>query len=172
MRAQEEMTEEMRRQQELSQQQMQPFLNTGTMANAELGSRLAGGFDPANIASSPAYQFREQEGQRALQNQLLASGMSQSGEAMRRAQEFGQGLASTEVDAEFGRFATLNNQLANQANMGLSAAGGISNLNTNIGNINAANTAGQTNQITQGIGTLLANQIVGYDAMGRPIYRQ
>jgi hypothetical protein len=56
-----------------------------------------------DVTQTPGYQFRMDEGMRALQNQLAARGLSMSGAQLRGAQRYGQGLASEEYGAEYAR---------------------------------------------------------------------
>lgn len=59
------------------------------------------------ITSSPDYQFRMQEGQRALERSASAKGMRNSGGLLRSLVQFGQGQASSAYDAEIQRIMTM-----------------------------------------------------------------
>ena len=68
---------------------------------------------PGDVASNPAYQFLQQQGQQALERTLGANQQRFSGGAMTEAQKFGQGLAGQ-------YFGQLTNTLGNAANLELS----------------------------------------------------
>jgi len=106
---------------------LQPFYDTGQQANEQLSQLMQ---DPSSVQESPAYNFRVEEGERALRNQLAASGMSQSGAAMRRALELGQQMGSQEYDNQFNRLQGVGQQ-------GAMAAGDMANLYRDTGGVEA-----------------------------------
>jgi len=63
------------------------------------------------LQQDPGYQFRLQQGMKALQQQGAAGGQMFSGGQLKAAQQYGQGLASQEYDAAYNR-ALGQNQLA------------------------------------------------------------
>lgn len=117
-----------------------------------------GGLTPAaGFTATPGYQFRLNEGVKALDRSAAARGTMRSGQQMKAVQRFGEGLASDEWNnyragvgqlAGFGGAATGQQANANQAlatGLANSAiAGGQARVSgyANMGNI-AANTAGQ-----------------------------
>jgi len=50
-----------------------PYSQAGVGATNQLSSRLTQGFNPGDLTQDPGYQFRLQEGQKALQSSLAAS---------------------------------------------------------------------------------------------------
>ena len=94
------------------------------------------------LQMDPGYAFREQQGMKALQQQLSAGGLGASGSALKAGQRFGQDLASQEYGNAYNRFmANRANQMAllqGGVSTGLGAAGGIgsaaSGTGQNIGN--------------------------------------
>lgn len=131
---------------------------TPANSNAAIGS--AGGpqvQQAADLAfqNSPDYSFAFNQGMQALQRSAAASGTLQSGGQVKAATEFGQGLASQQFGNYFNRLSSL-------ANIGQSAAAGVSNTaltggaqqgNTlqGIGTAQAAGTVGAGNAISGGI---------------------
>lgn len=92
-------------------------------ARSRLGEMYEGDFD---LQMDPGYQFRLAEGEKALARRRAAGGGRFGGAALREAAEFGQGLASQEYGAAFGRQAGLARgadiQGMQQAGMGQQAA--------------------------------------------------
>lgn len=60
-------------------------------------------FTGDNLENDPGYQFRREEGQRALEHAAAARGAARGGNHMRDLIAFGQGLASEEFDRAYGR---------------------------------------------------------------------
>lgn len=63
------------------------------------------GIDPAQVHNDPAYKFRLQQGQQALENRASARGGTRGGNLMSELVTFGQGMASQEYDNAFRRAA-------------------------------------------------------------------
>lgn len=117
-----------------------------------------------NYKKSTGYQFRVNEGGRALDNSYASRGVGQSGAAAKAALNYGQNIAS----GEFGNYI---NQLFGISNQGLSAANAqagvgsamvntITNNNQNAADAasNAALLKGQANgNLYAGIGNALGN---------------
>lgn len=154
-----------------AEQAIQPYSQEGLKAQQELSQRLQAGFDPSGITSDPGYQFRLAEGQKALERSLAAQGLGESGAAMRASQELGQGMASSAYDTAYNQWLQRNQQLAGMGQSGQQAAGNIDGLYGNMGNVQAAATAEQSNVLNRTLAGLLGQQIIGYDEQGRPIYR-
>ena len=115
--------------------------------------------------SDPSYQFRFEQGQKANERSLAAKGLLNSGNAAAELQNYGQNMASTEFQAQFGRLmegmsgvskqydvqqqrlmqmAGINNDPTSAARMNLQAEGiNTDRLNTansyNLGMTNAEN---------------------------------
>jgi hypothetical protein len=103
----------------------------------------------AELQMDPGYAFRQQQGQKALQQQLAAGGLGGSGSALKAATRFGQDMASQEYGNAYNRFmANRANQigmLQGGANTGFGAAQGIGNIYMGTGT-NLANVFGNTAQ--------------------------
>jgi hypothetical protein len=154
-----------------SRSDQMPWMQAGQSTLADLlGQMRGGGFDtkmdPSQIANDPGFQFRMQEGQKALERSAAARGGLNSGGFMKGMARYSQGLASDEYGKAWER-----NQMDNQnrfgrmyqmAGMGqnsaqnLGALGGqyansMSDLYGAIGNAQAAGTMGVANGISGGI---------------------
>ena len=57
----------------------------------------------AEAAQDPGYQFRLEEGQRALEQSAAAKGMLRTGNTWKDLQRYGQGMATSEYDKVYGR---------------------------------------------------------------------
>lgn len=117
--------------------QLSPYQQSGLQANQQLSDALAAGFNPTDLQNDPGYQFRLQQGMQGLQRQLGASGLGQSGAALKAAQEYGQGLASQEYQDAYNRWLGQNQQLAGLSGQGYGAAQNIADLYGDMGGINA-----------------------------------
>lgn len=120
------------------------------------------------LQMDPGYAFRQQQGQKALQQQLAAGGLSGSGSALKAATRFGQDMASQEYGNAYNRFmANRANQISmlqGGANTGFGAAQGIGNVymgtGTNLANVfgnTAQQMAAATGNLTQAGGQNLVN---------------
>lgn len=117
-----------------------PTVNTSNRFEAGLSDaelRLKNLLDnPDSIQQTAAYKFRVNQGQEALQRQLAAKGMLNSGNRLMELTKYGQDMASQEYDAQYGR---LGNLLGNYSQSWI----GDKNANTSLFNAqaNAWNTA-------------------------------
>lgn len=118
-------------------QQFAPYGEAGLAAQKQLADSLAAGFTPGDLASDPGYQFRLEQGSKALNRSLASQGMANSGRAIKAAQEYGQGLAANEYAEAYRRWLQGLAPLQQQANQGYSAAQNIGNAYANLGNIQA-----------------------------------
>lgn len=128
-----------------AQAQFQPYAQAGrqALANMQAPSLEA-------LQNDPGYQFRLQEGQRALENSFAARGLGQSGAALRAAQEYGQGLADQTYNDFFRRQAQM-------ANTGFGAARGLGSIYGGLGSDLAQMQlarANQRNRLFGGLGAL------------------
>lgn len=102
----------------------QPFLQSGTAANARLADLYGlNGPDAQKAAfggfqTSPGFEFAKNQGIRALDSSAAKRGMLLSGNQQQAVQEFGTGLASQ----EFNRYI---DDLVGQATRGQAAAQGV-----------------------------------------------
>lgn len=178
---------------------MQPFLQSGTSANQRLsdllgisGNTTSSGygslnapFDATDLQNSPGYQFQLQQGTKAMNQSLGAQGNLFSGQALKAAQTFGQGLADQTYNDAYNRYLQTNQQTYNQLN-GVSGSGqnaaanlgavGQNYANTqttgleNVGNINANKTVAQNTATNQGLAGLI-NGNYGFTGGGLSSYQ-
>jgi len=120
------------------------------------------------LQMDPGYAFREQQGMKALQQQLSAGGLGASGSALKAGQRFGQDLASQEYGNAYNRFmANRANQMAllqNASQTGFGAAQGIGNAAVGTGTNLAANYQNLGQTVGQGLvntGSAYANAAMG-----------
>lgn len=124
-----------------------PWRDLGQWATAELGRKTRSGalelprFAPPSAEEArrtPGYQFRQQEGTKALDRRINAGGMHFSGAAIKAGQRYSQNVASNEYDKVFSRAVgeyemDINNRLndrglmTNLAQMGVGATQGTAN---------------------------------------------
>lgn len=139
---------------------LQPTYDTGQSALQQ----LAGGNLMDNYKTSDAYKFNLAEGQNAINNNMAARGLGNSGAALKELTKYQTGLLSQDqqqhYNNEFNRLNALAGYGNNAANNMASAAGAYgSNLSNNImglGNATAAANIAQANNNTallqQGLG--------------------
>ena len=125
-------------------------------------------YTPADFATNidPGYAFRLSQGQEATNRMANMGGGMISGNALRGAQDYTQGLASTEYGNAFNRFQTgrtnIYNTLAGiagigqnaystSANAGTTAAGNIGTTIANAGAAQAGGQIGASNAISGGL---------------------
>lgn len=117
--------------------------------------------------TSPGYEFRLEEGQRALDRSAAARGRLNSGAQERRTIEFGQGMASQEFNNYANRLAELaqfgQNSAAQTGTFRQNAAQGIGNAITQQGAAQASGTVGSSNALTQGLSNVGFNLQSGLD---------
>lgn len=148
---------------------LNPYMQTGSNANGELGYLLglggtdsSGGtlgnagslgqsFTMADYQADPGYAFRLQQGQQALDRAASAGGKYFSGQAIKSLSDYNQNAASNEYQNAYNRYTQNQNNLYNKLG-GLSSAG--QQASTNLGQINSNLTSGQATA-----GTNAANQI-------------
>jgi hypothetical protein len=123
-------------------------------------------FGMSDFQADPGYQFRQQEGEKAMQRAASAAGGLGSGKFLKDAMRFSQGLASDEYGRAYDRYGTdiarQINPLQALAGQGQSAANTIGDYRTQGGNAQAAGRIGQanawSNALTQGMGWYQNNQ--------------
>lgn len=169
----------------IEQQNLAPYMSTGTSANSALGNLTGLGtanpltsplLSPISVSeqtlqTTPGYQFNLQQGLKSVQNSAAARGLGTSGAALKGAASYATGLADSTYQNQF------NNALTNQTNqfnrlMGLTdlganaAAGvgqaavstgqGIASSDIAGGNALAAGTVGAGNAISSAYPNYLA----------------
>lgn len=142
-----------------SLQRMRELLGIGGDASAKGYGTLGGAVSPVDVTSDPGYQFGFSQGQTALNNQLGARGMRNSGAALKAAARYGNDYGTTKYNDAFNRVianrsAQLNplQSLAGAAQTGAStvAQAGQNYGNTVSGNQTALGNALGANSLSQG----------------------
>lgn len=133
------------------------LMGTSGNATAEGYGSLGRGFSMADFEKDPGYQFRFDEGMKALERTQAAKGGLFSGGAMRESQRYGQGLASQEFNSAFDRFNTSQNNVFNRLNS-LTSSG--QNAATQTGNF-GANATNQANNARMSGAAARAGGVVG-----------
>lgn len=113
----------------------------------EAGARALGGMENADFQrdfsmgdfqADPGYQFRMQEGMKALQGSAAARGSLNSGATLKALTKYGQDFASNEYTNAYNRFNSDRdrrfNRLASLAGVGQTATNQMQAANTNFGN--------------------------------------
>jgi hypothetical protein len=126
---------EQKRQFEIGQNNMAPWLGAGRQALTAQQQLMGLGSDSTNqlsaLANSPGYKFRLQQGQQGLESGLAARGGMGGGKAYTGAIDYNQNFASNEYNNRLNQLAGLSGtgqtSAQNMANMG-------SNYATNYGN--------------------------------------
>lgn len=121
---------------------LNPYMDTGKQANTLLqnalsSGQLGGNFNPGDLTKDPGYQFKLGQGEQALGRKQAAGGNYFSGQALKEAQQYGQGLADQTYADAFNRDLTrqqnLYNILSGQQNQGRSAATNYGGYASDIG---------------------------------------
>ena len=91
-----------------AQAELDPYMATGKQANTQLQNALSGGqlggtFTPGDLTQDPGYQFRLAQGEQALGRKQSAGGNYFSGQALKEAQQYGQGLADQTYNDAYNR---------------------------------------------------------------------
>lgn len=182
-----------------SQEALDPYLEAGKQGNERLSfllglsgdpngegfGSLGEKFTPGDFTADPGYNFRLQEGQKAIDRSLGARGKVFSGEALTDAQNFGQGLADQTYNDAYNRWRAgqqdIYSRYANLSNTGQTAANTLTGINDNVGNAQANNTIAQSNLINRGLSSIFgadlsgvngsgARKVIGRRTDGSPIY--
>ena len=169
-----------------AQNQLFQMLGLGGDTTAANYGKYAKDFGMSDFTTDPGYQFRLEQGMKALNASAAAKGMGVSGANIKGATEYGQNMGSQEYQNAFNRYQTnRNNQIsplmdftrfgqasaagsaAAASNLGSNLGTTYSNLGTNLGktatDAGAAEAGGYIaggNAINQTIGNL-GNQYMG-----------
>lgn len=135
--------------------QQQNILNPYSQAGYSSLNSLQNNDFMNNWQQDPGYQFRLQEGQKAINNAAAARGMGNSGATMKALADYGQNAASAEYDKvynrNYNRLSGLLNSGQNASNNMATVSGAYgSNISNNImgqGNASAAAQIGQYNTL-------------------------
>ena len=131
---------------------LDPYAKAGTTSL----SSLADGSFMNNWQQDPGYQFRMQEGMKAINNASAARGMSNSGATMKALANYGQNQASNEYNnvynRNYGRLSDLasngQNAATNQAGYSQNYANAVGNNIIGVGNAQAANSQAASNRMS------------------------
>jgi hypothetical protein len=168
-------TAEQQREFDANQANLKPFRDAGLSVLPELQSGTAPGgefnrnFTLADFNQDPGYQFRMDQGQKALEASAAARGGVLSGGALKAISQYGQDYASGEYSNAYNRFnndqTTRFNRLSALAGTGQTATNTIGTLGTQTaadiaqntigaGNARASGYVGSANAINNGISSL------------------
>lgn len=154
---------------------LQPYTSNGPAAANRLAALAGLGGDGNSVADAlrqdPGYQFRMSEGIGALDRSAASKGLLLSGAQLKGINDYGQGMASSELNNAFNRTAAV-------ADAGRGAANNIATLQSGRGNALANLATGQassnqnlttntTNAVTDINRTNTNNQIQAQTAIGQ-----
>ena len=123
---------------------LQPFFSQGP----EFGS-MSRDFSMADYQADPGYQFRLEQGAKALERAGAAKGMALSGAQMKGLTDYNSGMASQEYGNAYNRFmqnrTTRFGELSNLAGLGQSSVGQTGQLGANTATQMSGNLTGAAN---------------------------
>lgn len=89
---------------------LDPYMQSGTQANTKIQNALStgelgGAFNPGDLTKDPGFQFKLGQGQQALDRKSAGPGGGGyfSGQALKEAQQYGQGLAEQTYNDAYNR---------------------------------------------------------------------
>ena len=128
----------------------EPWRAAGIKALSGLGDAdFSRDFTMADFQKDPGYDFRMQEGQKALERSAAARGGLQTGGALKALSRYGQDYASNEFQNAYNRFNADRdrrfNRLSSLAGVGQTASTNMGNAAGNYGNAAAGNITGAAN---------------------------
>lgn len=172
-------TAEQAREYNQTQQNMQPWLTTGTSALNQLaqmyglstagstsgvtsgsstGTTGTGTTDYSSFYNSPDYQFTLNQGLDAVKRNAAATGNLASGNTLTALNNYAQGAASTQLNNYTNRLASLagvgQSTASTLGSLGTQTASNIANTTISAGNARASGIAGSTNAWGNALGTL------------------
>lgn len=129
---------------------LSPFREIGTSRLSDLvNPDFQRDFTMADFQRDPGYQFRLQEGMKALEGSAAARGMLNSGATLKALTRYGQDFAANEYQNAYNRFNADRDRrfgrLNTLANIGLQAAGQQINANSDYANQVSANQMAMAN---------------------------
>lgn len=147
---------EQQRQFDLTRSDFAPYRAAGTQALGQLQTDINKPTTAADVMQDPGYQFGLDQGQQALDRKEAASGGRISGAALKAADRYATGYASTGYNAAYQRRQDRLNRLASiaqigqtstnsSASAGSQAANAISDMTTAQGNASGAAKLAQGN---------------------------
>jgi hypothetical protein len=139
-----------------------PWREAGGQAIGQGLAMLQPGYD---YTASPGYQFRFNEGQRAVDSSAAAKGMLMSGGTLKDLTRFGQGVAAADFNDQFNRVMSVagggQQAATSTAGLGQNYANSASGILNNIGQAKASGYAGQNQAIQGTLGNLAGLYGVG-----------
>lgn len=154
---------------------MEPWRQVGVGALGQLvpgmapGGEFNRGFTLSDFVADPGYQFRVDEGKKALENSAAARGGLLSGNTLRAITQYGQDMGSQEFGNAYNRWnndmTQRFNRLSSLAGTGQTATRDVATMGTNaatqagqntvdMGNARAAGRVGAANAMTNTLGNL------------------
>lgn len=104
-------------------------------------------FNMTEMEQDPGYQFRLEQGQKALDNSVAARGMNLSGSQLKGTAAYNQGMASQEYGNAYQRYMDRYKTLGDMGNVGMGAANKLAGYAGQYGQDKSAlYTGGATNQ--------------------------
>lgn len=143
-----------------AREDQKPWREAGAAALAQLQAGIAdGSFDPKNFefTADPGYQFRKDQGQKAIERSASAKGNLFSAGTQLAVQGYGQEFASNEYDKAYQRNAQAQNARFNA----LSAVAGTGQRATDVITNVGQNTANQNSNLTMQGGNAIAQGYLG-----------
>lgn len=128
----------------------EPWRTAGSTAIGQMGnSDFQKDFTSADFSKDPGYDFRMQEGMKALERSAAARGGLNSGATLKSIGRYGQDYASNEYGNAYNRFNQDRDRrfgrLSNIAGMGQGANSSVGNAGMNYANNSGANMMGAAN---------------------------
>lgn len=120
--------------------QANPLPSSATTPSADFG-KYAKDFSKADFEADPGYQFRQDEGMKALERSAAARGLLASGSTLKGIQRFGQGLASQEYTNAFNRYQVNRTNQLNPLQSLMGAGQSATNTLTNAAGVQGTNEA-------------------------------
>lgn len=160
---------EQRRQYDQTRTDLAPWRTAGSNA-LDILMRTQGG-DMSGFTTSPGYQFRQQEGLKAIDRSNAARGLLNSGAADKARMRYGEGLAGAEFGDWWNRLAGVAGvgQAATNttAAAGQNAANNISNAYQQAGNARASSYANTGSAVNSGINNVLSAYLFSQGGFGK-----
>jgi len=127
---------------EAAQARLEPYQEQGEYATGQIREgletgTLGGSFTPQDFDEDPGYQFQLEQGEQGLGRAQSAKGNLYSGQALKEASRFSQGLAKQSYQDAYNRWLQTQqnrySQLSGQQQTGYGAAGGQNVIGINEG---------------------------------------
>lgn len=162
----------------------EPYRQAGYKYLGQLDNQMGDlnrSFTMADFQSDPGYQFRMQQGQKAIEASASARGLVGSGKTLKALSDYGQGMGAQEFQSAYDRFTNDRNQRfgklstmagfgqsANQMNAGagMNYANQVNQAQSAIGNANAAQATGDWNTVMN-LGNMGLQGYLGYAALNK-----